>query len=302
MDKVMSMRVFSAVARNGSFSDAAKKLSISKAMASKHVQNLENSLGVRLFNRTTRKLNLTDVGNVYYEKVDDILADIDETELSISQLNSEPKGKLKIIAPPSFGAFHLSRALSVYLRKYPDVTTEIELSNRIPDLIEDGIDLAFHVGELDDSSYVARKIASTRRVVCASPYYLKQNGAPQSPNDLHKHNCMIYAPRTALNEWEFINNNDHIKIKVTGDIQCNDGDALRIAAIQGCGIAQLPTYMVGLDIQAGRLNALLEEYEPEVLPVFAIYSHRKYLSAKIQTFIEFMYEQYQPEAYWNEWT
>jgi DNA-binding transcriptional LysR family regulator len=302
MDKVMSMRVFSAVAKNNSFSDAAKKLSISKAMASKHVQNLESSLGVRLFNRTTRKLNLTDVGSAYYDKVDGILSDIDETELAITQLNSEPRGKLRIMAQPSFGAFHLSRALSVYLRKYPDVTTEIELSNRMPDLVEDGIDLAFHVGELDDSAFVARKITSARRVVCASPYYLKQNGTPQTPNDLAKHNCMIYAPREALNEWDFIHNKEKIKTKIAGDIQCNDGDALRIAAIQGCGIAQLPTYMVGLDIQSGRLNALLEEYEPEKLPVYAIYNHRKYLSAKIQTFVDYMYELYQPEAYWNEWT
>lgn len=296
------MRVFSAVAKNGSFSDAAKKLSISKAMASKHVQSLEHSLGVRLLDRTTRKLNLTDVGSAYYAKADSILADIDEAELAISQLNSEPKGTLKIMAPPSFGAFHLSRALSVYLRKYPDISTEIELTNRMPDLVEDGIDLAFYLGELDDSTFVARKIASTRRVICASPYYLKQNGTPQTPDDLTKHNCMIYAPGTILNEWDFINNNEKIKVKVSGDIQCNDGNALRIAAIQGCGIAQLPTYMVGLDIQSGCLNALLEKYEPEKLPIYAIYNHRKYLSAKIQTFVEFMYEQYQPEAYWNEWT
>jgi DNA-binding transcriptional LysR family regulator len=302
MDKVMSMRVFTAIAKSGSFSEAAKKLSISKAMASKHVKNLENSLGVRLFNRTTRKLNLTEVGNAYYEKVDVILSDIDETELSISQLNSEPKGKLKIMAQPSFGAFHLSRALAVYLKKYPEVTTEIELSNRIPDLVEDGIDLAFHVGELDDSMFVARKIASARRVVCASPYYLKQNGVPMTPSELKGHNCLIYSPRTAVQEWEFIDNNEQIKIKIDGDIQCNDGDALRVSAIQGCGIVQLPTYMVGLDIQSGRLNALLESYEPEKLPVYAMYHHRKYLSAKIQSFIDFMYELYLPEPYWNNWT
>lgn len=294
----MSMRVFSAVAKQGSFSDAAKKLSISKAMASKHVQNLEYELGVRLFNRTTRSLNLTEVGLAYYDKVDSILSEIDETELAISQLNSQPKGKLKIMAQPSFGAFHLSRALSMYLKKYPEVTTELELTNRIPDLVEDGIDLAFHVGELNDSMFVARKIASVRRVVCASPDYLKLNGIPQSPADLLQHNCLIYSPRTTQIEWEFIDR----KIKVSGDIQCNDGDALRIAAIRGCGIAQLPTYMVGLDIQAGRLNALLENYEPEKLPVYAIYNHRKYLSAKIQTFIDFIYELYQPEPYWNKWT
>lgn len=302
MDKIMSMRVFSTVAKNGSFSDAAKKLSISKAMVSKHIQSLENSLGVRLFNRTTRKLNLTEVGHAYYEKVDHILADIDETELSITQLNSEPRGKLKIMAQPSFGAFHLSRALSVYLKKYPDVTTEIELSNRPPDLVEDGIDIALYVGKLDDSSFVARKITTVRRVVCASPNYLKLNGTPQTPNDLQKHNCMIYASRTQQSEWVFISNNEKIKIAVSGDIKSNDGDALRVAAIQDCGIAQLPTYMVGLDIQAGRLKVILEDYEPERHPVYAIYNHRKYLSAKIKTFIEFMYELYQPEAYWNEWT
>jgi DNA-binding transcriptional LysR family regulator len=302
MDKVMSMRVFSAVAKNGSFSDAAKKLSISKAMASKHVQSLEQSLGVRLLNRTTRKLNLTEVGHAYYDKIDTILSDIDETEQAITQLNSEPRGKLKIMAQPSFGAFHLSRALSVYLRKYPDVTTEIELSNRMPDLVEDGIDLAFHVGELDDSMYIARKIAYARRVVCASPDYLKEHGIPETPEDLIDHNCLIYSPRTPVTEWEFIDDNENIKIKISGDIQCNDGDALRVSAIQSCGIAQLPTYMVGLDIQSGRLNALLENYEPKKLPVYAIYNHRKYLSAKIQTFIDFMYDLYQPEAYWNEWT
>ena len=299
MDKVMGMRVFSAVAKCDSFSDAAKKLGISKAMASKHVQNLESDLGVRLLNRTTRKLNLTEVGLVYYEKVDSILADIDETELAISQLNSEPKGKLKIMAQPSFGAFHLSRALSSYLKKYPDVQTVLELSNRIPDLVEDGIDLAFHVGELDDSMFIARQIASARRVVCASPDYLESHGVPEIPDDLVKHNCLIYAPRTPQFDWEFANKK---KVRITGDIQCNDGDALRIAAIQGCGIAQLPTYMVGLDIQAGRLRALLEGFEPAKLPVYAIYNHRKYLSAKIKTFIDFIYELYQPEPYWNKWT
>ncbi|MCG8379790.1 MAG: LysR substrate-binding domain-containing protein [Proteobacteria bacterium] len=303
MDKIMGMRVFSAVARHGSFSEAAKKLSISKAMASKHVLNLENSLGVRLFNRTTRKLNLTEVGHAYFDKVDSILTDIDETESAISQLNSEPKGKLKIMAQPSFGAFHLSRAVSLYLNKYPDVTTEIELSNRLPDLVEDGIDLAFYVGELGDSMFIARKIASARRVVCASPQYLKEHGIPKNPGDLEQHNCLIYSPRSSVQAWEFIDKEKRkLNCKVSGDVQCNDGDALRTAAIQGCGITQLPTYIVGLDIQSGRLNALLEDYEPERLPVFAIYSHRKYLSAKIQTFIDFMYELYQPEAYWNKWT
>ena len=184
MDKVVGMRVFTAVAKNRSFSVAAKKLSLSKAMVSKHVQSLEDSLGVRLFNRTTRRLNLTDAGALYYDKVNIILGEIDEADSSISQLNSEPKGKLNIMAQPSFGAFHLSRALSLYLKKFPGVTANLELSQRITDLVEDNIDLAFHVGKLNDSMYVSRRIASARRVICASPEYIKENGAPKKPEDL----------------------------------------------------------------------------------------------------------------------
>ena len=302
MDRLMSMRVFSAVAKNGSFSIAAKKLSISKAMVSKHIKNLENSFSVRLFNRTTRKLNLTDAGSSYYEKVNTILSEIDETESAISQLNSEPKGKLKVMAQPSFGAFHLSRALSLYLKKYTEVTVNLELSHRIPDLVEENIDLAFHVGELNDSMYVSRRIASARRVICASPEYIKKNGMPKKPEDLLNHNCLIYMPRNDMGKWEFLDKGKRKKIKVTGDIQCNSGDALRVASIQSRGITQLPTYMVGLDIQAGRLQALLEDFEPEKQPIYAIYNHRKYISAKIKTFIDFIYDLYQPEPYWNEWT
>ncbi len=302
MDKLVSMRVFSAVAKNGSFSVAAKKLSISKAMVSKHIKNLENSLSVRLFNRTTRKLNLTDAGSSYYEKVNMILSEIDETESAISQLNSEPKGKLKVMAQPSFGAFHLSRALSLYLKKYTEVTVNLELSHRIPDLVEENIDLAFHVGELNDSMYVSRRIASARRVICASPEYIKKNGMPEKPEDLLNHNCLIYMPRNDMGKWEFLDKGKRKKIKVTGDIRCNSGDALRVASIQSRGITQLPTYMVGLDIQAGRLEAVLEDFEPEKQPIYAIYNHRKYVSAKIKTFIDFIYDLYQPEPYWNEWT
>ncbi|MEC7876210.1 MAG: LysR family transcriptional regulator [Pseudomonadota bacterium] len=302
MDKLVSMRVFSAVAKNGSFSKAAKKLSISKAMVSKHIKNLENSLSVRLFNRTTRKLNLTDAGSSYYEKVNIILSEIDETESAISQLNSEPKGKLKVMAQPSFGAFHLSRALSLYLKKYTEVTVNLELSHRIPDLVEENIDLAFHVGELNDSMYVSRRIASARRVICASPEYIKKNGMPKKPEDLLNHNCLIYMPRNDMGKWEFLDKGRRKKIKVTGDIQCNSGDALRVASIQSRGITQLPTYMVGLDIQAGRLEAVHVDFEPEKQPIYCIYNHRKYVSAKIKTFIDFIYDLYQPDPYWNEWT
>ena len=141
-----------------------------------------------------------------------------------------------------------------------------------------------------------------KRQICASPEYIKENGAPKKPEDLLEHNCLIYMPRNDISKWEFFENGRSKKIKISGDIQCNSGDALRIASIQGCGIAQLPTYMIGLDIQAGRLKALLENYEPEKQPIYAIYNDRKYLPAKVRTFIDFIYELYLPEPYWNKWT
>ena len=157
----------------------------------------------------------------------------------------------------------------------------LELSHRIPDLVEENIDLAFHVGELNDSMYVSRRIASARRVICASPEYIKKIGMPKKPEDLLNHNCLIYMPRNDMGKWEFLDKGKRKKIKVTGDIQCNSGDALRVASIQSRGITQLPTYMVGLDIQAGRLQAVLEDFEPEKQPIYAIYNHRKYILSLI---------------------
>ena len=302
MDKLISMKVFEKVAKLNSFSAAAKNMGLSKAMVSKHIASLENSLDVLLLNRTTRRLSLTESGAAYLERIKHILSDIEETELAVSTLSSEPRGTLKLTAPTSFGAFHLARAIGGYKQIYPDVHIEMILSEQLHDLVEDGIDLAIHVGHLDDSSLIARRLASARMVVCGSPEYLKKYGIPKTPEELTDHKCLIYTLRTPVNEWLFQKDQKKFNVRVSGDIRSNIGDALRVAAMQDSGLIQLPTYMTGLDIKAGRLQVVLEGYEPPESPINALYLHRKHLSAKVRTFVDYLYEILHPVAYWDEWT
>ncbi len=301
-NKLNSIEVFLKVAKVNSFSEAANQLGLSKAMVSKHISRLENTLGVRLLNRTTRQISLTEAGMSYRVRIREIMNDMAETELAIAQLSSEPRGTLRIMAPTSFGSFHLARAIADYRKIYTNVGIEIILTEREPDIIEEGLDIVIRIGILEDSSLVARKIADARMVVCASAEYLQEYGAPVTPDDLLEHNCLIYSGRQPMGEWRFTVNGKIKKLRVKGNVRSNVGDALRIAAIQGCGLVQLPTYMTGLDIKSRRLSALLQDFEPAARPVHAIYPHRRHLSAKVRTFVEFLYERYQPEPYWERWT
>jgi len=302
VDKLISMQVFEKVAKLNSFTNAAADMGLSKAMVSKHIASLENSLDVLLLNRTTRRLSLTESGAAYLEQIKHILADIEETELAVSTLSSEPRGTLKLTAPTSFGSFHLARAIGGYKQIYPDVHIDMVLTERLCDLVEDGLDLAIHVGHLDDSSLIAKRLASARMVVCGSPAYFEKYGIPETPDDLIHHQCLIYSPRTPSNEWTFQKDNKQFNVRVSGDIRSNIGDALRVAAMQDIGLIQLPTYMTGLDIKARRLQAVLEGYEPPESPINALYLHRKHLSAKVRTFVDYLYDILHPVPYWDEWT
>ena len=302
MDKLISMKVFDKVAKHNSFSSAAIEVGLSKAMVSKHIASLENELDVLLLNRTTRRLSLTESGAAYLERVKHILSDIEETELAVTKLSSEPRGTLKLAAPRSFGAFHVARAIGGYNLIYPDVHIEMMLTEQLHDLVEDGIDLAIHVGHLDDSSLIAKRLASVRMVVCGSPAYFEKYGIPQTPKDLTNHKCLIFSPRTPTNEWLFQKDQKQFNVRVSGDIRSNNGDALRIAAMQDTGLIQLPTYMTGLDIKAGRLQTVLEDFEPPESQISALYLHRKHLSAKVRTFVDYLYDVLHPVPYWDEWT
>lgn len=303
MDKLTSMIVFTKVAKAGSFAAAAKELNLSRAMATKHVMQLENSLGVRLLNRTTRNLNLTEVGAVYLERCLQILDDIEETELSVTRLQTEPRGTLKLNATPFFGAYHLAPAIAAYTEIYPDVNVELVLQAGYVDLIEEGFDLAIHLDSLPDSSLIARKLGSSQRVVCGAPAYFEKRGIPQTPNDLKKHNCLVNSSLPPRDQWQFSEpeSGKTTVVKVTGTMEANVADALRMAAISGLGLVLLPTYMVGQDLRKGRLQAVLTDYIPASLEIHAVYPHRKHLSAKVRTFVDFLHERFQPMPYWEEW-
>lgn len=302
MDKLTSMLVFTKVAKAGSFASAAKELGLSRAMATKHVMQLENGLGIRLLNRTTRNLSLTEVGMVYLERCLQILDEMEEMEIAVTRLQTEPRGTLKVNATPFFGAYHLAPAIAAYTEVYPDVNVELILQAGYVDLIEEGFDLAIHLDELRDSSLIARKLGSSQRVVCGSPAYFKKRGVPKTPDDLRKHNCLINSSLPPRDQWQFsVPGGETTVIKVSGTMQANVADALRMAALSALGLVLLPTYMVGQDIRKNRLQAVLTDYIPAPLEIHAVYPHRKHLSAKVRTFVDFLHERFHPKPYWEDW-
>lgn len=303
MDRLTTMKVFATVARLGSFVAAADELGISNAMCSKYVRSLENSLGARLINRTTRQLSLTEVGGAYHNKIIDILADVEEAEQSVSELQNNPVGVLRIMSTSSFGAFHIARAIKDYKKQCPRVTLELILSDDFENLVDRGMDLAFQVGWLPDSSNIALKLSSSRLIVCAAPAYIEEHGAPETPAGLKDHVCLgmrssLFSP----SHWTFNIDGEEATVDVNSDyLVTNKADVLRVAAINGSGLTQLPSYVIGLDIQSGRLRPLLEDYEPRPLPISMVYSHRQHMSLKIRSFVDYMKGYFKAPPYWDKW-
>ncbi|MEC4747383.1 LysR family transcriptional regulator [Methylomicrobium sp. Wu6] len=296
MDKLTSMNVFVRVAKAGSFAGGARDLDISRAMATKHIMHLEGCLGTRLFNRTTRSLSLTEVGASYFERCQQVLLDIDEMESQVTHLQTEPRGALRISAPPVIGATHIARAISEFLKLHPDLNVELLIQSSPGDMIEDGIDLAIYLGTLNDTSMVARKLASSSLIVCGSPDYFAKYGTPQTPQELTQHSCLINWAIPPKNKWPFKSESGYQVINVSGRLQANVADAIRIAAINGLGLVMLPIYIVGWDIERGRLLPALQNYPSPPLEVHAVYPHRKYLSAKVRVFMEFLQSWLEPRV------
>ena len=296
MDKLTSMTVFVRVAKAGSFAAGARELGISRAMATKHIMQLEGTLGSRLFNRTTRSLNLTDVGASYFERCQQVLQDIDEMEAAITHLQSEPRGVLKISAPPVIGATHITRAAVEFLKIHADLKIDIILQGSPGDLIDEGIDIAIFLGPLEDTSMVARKLAVSQLVLCASPDYLAKHGTPKSPEDLANHSCLVNWAIRPGPKWQFRTETGIKIVNVSGRMQANAAHSTRIAALNGLGLVMLPMYIVGKDIEKGALKVVLEDYLLPPLEIHAVYPHRKYLSAKVRRFLEFLQEWLEPRA------
>jgi len=290
VDKLTSMNVFVRVAKAGSFAGGARDLDISRAMATKHIMQLESHLGTRLFNRTTRSLSLTEVGSEYLERCQQVLGDVEEMEAAVTHLQTEPRGVLKISAPPVIGSTHIARALAEFLKIHPDLTVDMILQGSTGDLIDEGIDLAIHLGALEDTSMVARKLASSMLVVCGSPEYLAQHGVPKTPEDLVEHSCLVNWAIPPRNKWEFKGDEGYIVMNVSGRMQANAAHPIRLAAVHGLGLVMLPTYIVGADLEKGLLKRVLEHYKLPPLDIYAVYPHRKYLSAKVRGFMDFLQE------------
>ena len=300
MDRLAAIEAFVRVAECGSFSQAAQRLHSSKSVVSRQVGALEAELGARLIHRTTRALTLTEPGRSYFERASRILADLAEANASVGRLQSAPRGRLRVNAPMSFGFLHLAPALPDFLDRYGDVELELIMNDRFVDLVEEGFDVAVRIGKLEDSSLVARRLAPMRRTVCAAPAYLQKRGVPNSPEDLKSHECLCYSNLGMTQEWRFVRPDGRPwPIEVHGRLHANNGDALRAAALHGFGLAVLPSFLTGRDIQSGALVSVLEPFMPQDSAVYAVYPHARHLSPKVRAFVDFLAERFGPDPYWD---
>ncbi|MBF0185230.1 MAG: LysR family transcriptional regulator [Magnetococcales bacterium] len=292
MDRLQAMQTFIRVAEEGSFSAAARRLGISKALVSKQIGQLEESLQTRLLQRTTRQVQLTLEGAQHLESCRRILHDLQEAEEALAAMRREPSGLLRISAPISFAHRHLAPVLSDFLSMYPRIRIDLSVNDRHVDLIEEGFDMAVRIGQLADPSLIARRLAPIRLVLCAAPHYLQQHGQPSHVDQLRHHSCLVYAlTRTVATQWqpfdpEYFANHPLNRLRV------NNGDTIRIAALQGLGLAILPSFLIAEDLQAGHLIALLPEHPLPETALHAVYPQQKHLSLKVRACIDLLADRF----------
>lgn len=283
------MRVFAAVVDSGSFAGASDRLKLSRAMASKYIAHLEEHLGTRLLQRTTRKLTLTESGTAYYERCVQILSDVADAEAQALHQTEAPRGTLRLTVPVSFGILHLGPVVTSYMKQYPEVKLDLVVTDRNVDLIEEGLDLAIRIGSLSESGLIARKIASDRVVLCGAPEYFAQHGVPKVPADLKHHNCLTYTYAATGDEWKLTGPDGTVHVvKVTGNLCATNGDMVKQAALGGIGMMRQPLFLMADDLRAGRLVQVLGEYTIRDIGIYAVYPSRKHLSAKVRTFIDLL--------------
>ncbi len=299
MDKLTGMAVFAKVAERQNFTAAARDLGLSKSAVSKQVQRLEDRLGVRLLNRTTRRLHLTESGQAFFERAKRVVEEAEEAELAVTQLHSEPRGTLRVNAPMTFGIRHLAPCLPDFMTRYPDLSVDVAFNDRQVDLIEDGFDVGIRIAELGDSSLIARKLSPCRLAVVASPDYWDRHGRPTHPGDLKNHDCLIYEQRKTPGEWRFKGPQGWFSVPIHGRMHGDNGDALLTMALAGMGVYSCPTFMSGEFIANGRLETVLSEFETPDVSVYAIWPHNRHLSTKVRTFVDFLLERFGPEPYWD---
>lgn len=305
MDRIDAMRAFVSVVNEGSFSNAATAMQLSPQLVSKYVSKLEERLDIRLLNRTTRKVSLTEAGTHYFQHAQQILLSIEDMESKLGGFQQNPKGTLRISAPVSFALKHMAQLVTDFQTLYPSVMIDLQLTDRKVDIVEEGFDIALRIGQLKSSSLIAKHVAPIRVILCASPDYLKKHGTPSKPEDLKNHRYLHYSymernAKEAIYEWLGTEDGQLNGAQLNGKLSSNNGDLLVNAAIAGGGIALQPTFIASEALSRGELVVVLPDYEPETLGLYAVYAHRKLLPHKIRCFIDFIEGYYGSPPYWDE--
>lgn len=293
MDRLSEMEAFATVVDQGGFTDAAKKLGISKSAVSKHVSSLETRLGARLLNRTTRRVSPTEIGLAYYDRARRVLNDAGEADALVTSMQSAPSGMLRVSVATDFGVNHLSPILGGFLHEYPDITVNMVLDNRFVELISEGFDLSVRIGELEDSSLRARKLAETHKQMICSPEYLEEYGRPQRIDDLNEHKLLHYSNQANGSVWKLTApSGEKRQVRSAGWLTVNDGQSLLNAAMGGLGIAFLPDFLYAEAMKEGKLVPAIEGLAPETQGIYAVYPPGRYTQPKVRAFIDFLVESF----------
>ena len=298
MDTFTAMKVYCSVVENDSLAGAARSLNVSPSVVSKQLSALEDRLGVRLINRTTRRISVTQEGTAYYESCKRIITDVAEAENAASSAHAAPRGLLKITAPVTFAHRHLTPHLPKFLDMFPEVEVQVQVNDRVVDLVDEGIDLAIRISQLKDSSLIARRLAPNRRYIAATPEYLKKNGTPNAVDDLKEHRLITWPPGNPLNDWHFLINGIERIMKVNGAIAVNEGDGILTTLLAGGGLGMTQEFLAGPYVREKKLVPLLEEFVREDNPIYAVYPSNRHLSPKVRAFVDFLVKIYSPTPYW----
>jgi DNA-binding transcriptional LysR family regulator len=294
-----AMEVFVRVVDARGFSGAARRLNVSTSVVSKCVTRMERSLGVRLLNRTTRSVSLTEIGAAFYARCSHIVAAAEEAEAMATGMQAEPRGTLKVNVPVSLGVLHVVPALDALLDACPELRVDMTLDDREPRLAEDGFDVSLVIAREPQPSLVARKLAPIRQRLCAAPAYVRRHGTPRTPKDLTHHNCIVYSRLGPARTWHFDGPEGASTVEVDGTLRLDNENAVRQAVLAGLGIALLPTYIIGADLQRNALRALLPEHRPPETSLFATYLPNRYLAAKVRVFVDYLVTRFGPVPHWD---
>jgi DNA-binding transcriptional LysR family regulator len=301
MDKFEDLQAFVTVVESGSFTAAAERLDADKSAISRRVSSLEEHLGVQLMRRTTRSLNLTDSGRSFYERSALILADLEEAESAVAQEHVELRGRLRVALPLSFGVLHMGPPIDAFSQQHPRVQFDLELNDRHVDLLQENIDGAVRIGELSDSSLIARRLFKSRIVVCASPGYLEKNGMPETPSDLQDHRCLVYSNLRDPGHWSWRDSGgSEQRVRVQIAMQANNGNLLTIAASDGLGVVMQPSFIAHKAIKTGKLVPILTDYAWPETTAYAVYPPARHLSHRVRAFIDFLADYFSATPYWDQ--